>query len=60
MKETIEHIKNYIELHTSDMENSEYVEVLNSLVSWAEGRVKKLSGQYKEEDEDETTVFPII
>lgn len=35
MKKTIEQIKNFIQLHTSDMETEDYVAVLRELAEWA-------------------------
>lgn len=35
MKQVIKQIENYIQLHTSDMENDDYVELLREIAEWA-------------------------
>lgn len=35
MKQLIKQIENYIQLHTSDMENDDYVELLREIAEWA-------------------------
>lgn len=35
MKQVINQIKNYIQLHTSDMKAKEYVNVLREVAEWA-------------------------
>lgn len=35
MKRVIKQIENYIQLHTSDMENEDYVNVLREIAEWA-------------------------
>lgn len=38
MKHVIEQIKNFIQLHTSDMESEDYVNVLREIAEWANSR----------------------
>ncbi len=38
MKKTVEQIKNYIQLHTSDMETEDYVNVLREIAEWASSK----------------------
>ena len=35
MKKALNRIKNYIQLHTSDMETEDYVKVLREIAEWA-------------------------
>lgn len=35
MKKVIKQIENYIQLHTSDMENDKYVELMREIAEWA-------------------------
>lgn len=35
MKQVVNQIKNYIQLHTSDMETEDYVNVLREIAEWA-------------------------
>ena len=50
MRRTIEQIKNYIQLHTSDMENDEYVELMREIAVWA-GDQADLQ-EYRDEPEE--------
>ncbi len=38
MKQVTDQIKNYIQLHTSDMETEDYVNVLREIAEWASSR----------------------
>lgn len=38
MKQVVNQIKNYIQLHTSDMETESYVNVLREIAEWATGK----------------------
>lgn len=35
MKQVIKQIENYIQLHTSDMENDDYIEIMRAIAEWA-------------------------
>lgn len=35
MKKILNQIKNYIQLHTSEMENEDYIEVMREISVWA-------------------------
>lgn len=50
MKKTIEQIKNYIQLHTSDMENEDYAAVLREIAEWATNQADLT--EYREEYEE--------
>lgn len=50
----LEQIKNFIQLHTSDMENSEYVDLMRSLAEWSTSQA-----DITEYREDNDIVFPI-
>lgn len=47
-------IKNYIQLHTSDMDNSLYIDLMRELSEWAESQAD--IAEYRD---DNDTVFPI-
>ncbi len=47
MKKTVGQIKNYIQLHTSDMETEDYVNVLREIAEWATFEADRL--EYGEE-----------
>lgn len=57
-----DHIKNYIQLHTSDMENAEYVDIMREIGEWAKSQADLI--EYRDEidieEEDNDTVYPII
>lgn len=38
MKQTVRQIKNFIELHTSDMENGDYINAMREIAEWATGQ----------------------
>lgn len=35
MKKTVDQIKNYIQLHTSEMENEDYINLMREIAEWA-------------------------
>ena len=35
MRQTVKQIKNFIQLHTSDMENEDYIDLMRELAEWA-------------------------
>lgn len=47
MKKTTDRIRNYIQLHTSDMENGTYVETMRELSEWAASQAD--IAEYREE-----------
>lgn len=54
MKRVIQQIKNFIQLHTSDMGNEDYINLMRELAEWT------TSQAYIAEYSDDTdTVFPI-
>lgn len=54
MSRLIKQIQNYIQLHTSDMNNEEYVELLRELAEWATSQADIVEYQ-----SDEDAVFPV-
>lgn len=50
MKKVIQQIKNYIQLHTSDMDTGDYVNVLREIAEWATGQADGLEYGYKPGD----------
>lgn len=40
MSKTLDQIENYIQLHTAEMENEEYLEVLHDVVRWATKQIE--------------------
>lgn len=54
MKRVIAQIKNFIQLHTSDMENDDYVSLMREIAEWAESQA-----DIAEYSDDADTVFPI-
>ncbi len=53
MKKVIRQIKNYIQLHTSDMETGDYVDLMRELAEWSTSQADKA-----EYSDDPDTVFP--
>lgn len=47
-------IKNYIQLHASDMDNLAYIELMRELAEWAESQADM--AEYRD---DNDTVFPM-
>lgn len=47
MKKTVGQIKNYIQLHTSDTETSEYISIMREIAEWATFEADRL--EYGEE-----------
>lgn len=47
-------IKNYVQLHTSDMDNRAYIELMRELAEWAESQADM--AEYRD---DNDTVFPM-
>ena len=39
MSKTLDQIENYIQLHTAEMENEEYLEILHEVVRWANRQI---------------------
>lgn len=54
MKRVIAQIKNFIQLHTSDMENDDYVNLMREIAEWATSQA-----DIAEYSDDADTVFPI-
>lgn len=52
MAKVISQIKNFIQLHTSDMENDEYIDLMREVAEWATGQADKA-----EYVDDSDTVF---
>lgn len=50
MKQVIKQIKNYIQLHTSDMDTKDYVNVLREIAEWSTGQADGLEYGYKPSD----------
>lgn len=48
---TVNDIKNYIQLHTSDMENDDYINFMRELAEWAENQANLT--EYREENLEE-------
>lgn len=48
MKKTIEQIKNFIQLHISDMESEDYVALMRELAEWATSQADVT--EYRDED----------
>ena len=38
MKQTAEQIKSFIELHTSEMDNEDYIDLMREIAEWAKTR----------------------
>ncbi|MCX4276925.1 MULTISPECIES: hypothetical protein [Muribaculaceae] len=54
MKRVIQQIKNFIQLHTSDMENEDYISLMRELAEWTTSQA-----DIAEYSDDTDTVFPI-
>ncbi len=54
MKKTVDQIKNHIQLHTSDMDNEEYINLMREIAEWATSQADIT--EHRDENE---TVFPI-
>lgn len=48
MKQIAEQIKNYIQLHTSDMDNEDYVNLMRGISEWATSQTD--IAEYREEN----------
>lgn len=48
MKQTVNQIKNYIQLHTSDMDNEDYVNLMREIAEWATSQAD--IAEYREEN----------
>lgn len=48
MKQVIKQIENYIQLHTSDMENGDYIELLREIAEWATNQANLIEFQCEE------------
>ena len=59
MKNVLAHIKNYIQLHTSDIENDEYVGLMRKIARWADKEADRIEASEDNPDELDI-VFPII
>lgn len=55
MKTVSEKIRNYIQLHTSEMENSEYIDTLEGLIEWANSQIDIV--RYRDENNMGETDF---
>ena len=40
MSKTLDQIENYIQLHTAEMEDEEYLEIMRDIVRWANRQVE--------------------
>lgn len=40
MSKTLNQIENYIQLHTAEMENEEYLKILHEVVTWANRQIE--------------------
>ena len=49
MKKVLNQIKNYIQLHTSEMENEEYIELMKEISVWSNNEADLIS--YRKENE---------
>lgn len=61
MGRTTEQIKNYIQLHTAEIENDEYVNIMREIAEWAKSQADIF--EYRDElpmDDDDDVVYPII
>lgn len=54
MKKTVNQIKNFIQLHTSEMENEEYINIMREIAEWATSQADLT--EYRDEND---IVFPI-
>lgn len=54
MNKTLEQIKNYVQLHTAEMEDADYINLLRGLAEWANSQAD--ATEYRE---DNDIVFPI-
>lgn len=49
MKKILNQIKNYIQLHTSEMENEEYIELMREISVWSNNEADLI--EYRKENE---------
>lgn len=54
MSKTLEQIKNYIQLHTAEMDDADYINILRGVAEWATSQAD--ATEYRE---DNDIVFPI-
>ncbi len=54
MHKTLEQIKNYTQLHTAEMEDGDYINLMRGLAEWAKSQADAI--EYRE---DNDIVFPI-
>ncbi len=53
MNKTFEQIKNYIQLHTAEMDDADYINLMRGLAEWATGQADAF--EFREENDiDET------
>lgn len=62
MSRITEQIKNHIQLHTSDMENDEYVDIMREIAEWANSQadIYEYRDELATDDDEDDTVYPII
>lgn len=48
MKQTAEQIKSFIELHTSEMDNEDYIDLMREIAEWAKNQADLT--EYREEE----------
>ena len=51
MGKTLEQIKNFVQLHTAEMEDAEYIDILRSLAEWANSQAD--ATEYREDNDIE-------
>lgn len=56
MNKVLADIKNFIQLHTSDMEDKDYVELMRSIAEWANSQAD--TTEFRDDNYD--VVFPIL
>ncbi|MBD5337698.1 MAG: hypothetical protein HDR98_01070 [Bacteroides sp.] len=49
MKSTLDRIKNYVQLHTEEMEDAAYIDLMRGLAEWAAAQADAF--EYREETE---------
>lgn len=53
MSKTLDQIENYIQLHTAEMDNEEYLEILHGVVRWATKQIEAFENS-RDNDLDES------
>lgn len=49
MSKTLEQIKNYIQLHTAEMEDADYINLMRGLAEWANSQAD--ATEYREDND---------